>query len=87
MLNINEERAIYCLKAESEKYPEICNECELYGMVGCDHCFDEATDVAINALEKIRKIKEIIDNANQWSREDIVVKAQAFCDIEKILKR
>ena len=46
----------------------------------------EAIDVAINALEKQEKIKEVIENANQWSKEDIVVKAQAFCDIEKILR-
>ena len=46
----------------------------------------EAIDVAINALEKQEKIKEIIANANQWSKEDIVVKAQAYCNIEKILR-
>ena len=47
---------------------------------------DEASRMAINALEKQEKIKEIIANANQWSKEDIVVKAQAYCDIEKILR-
>lgn len=36
------------------------------------------------ALEKQEKIKEVIENANQWSKEDVFVKAQAFCDIEKI---
>ena len=39
--------AIYCLKAESELHPEVCNECELHGEVGCDHCFDEATDIPV----------------------------------------
>ena len=48
--------------------------------------FGEALTIAINALEKQEKIKEIIANANQWSKENIVVKAQAFCDIEKILR-
>ena len=46
----------------------------------------EANAMAINALEKQEKIKEVIANANKWSKEDIVVKAQAFCDIEKILR-
>ena len=46
----------------------------------------EARDMAINALEKQEKIKEVIANANKWSKEDVVVKAQAFCDIEKLLK-
>ena len=48
--------------------------------------FGEALTIAINALERHEKIKEIIANANQWSKEDVVVKAQAFCDIEKILR-
>ena len=48
--------------------------------------FGEALTIAINALEKQEKIKEIIANSNQWSKEDVVVKAQAFCDIEKLLK-
>ena len=48
--------------------------------------FGEALTIAINALEKQEKIKEIIANANQWSKEDVIVKAQAFCDIEKILR-
>ena len=47
---------------------------------------DEASRMAINALEKQEKIKEIIAKANQWSKEDIVVKEQAYCDIEKILR-
>ena len=60
----------------------------------CEYCYSqgnfgeqkEAFQTAINALEKQEKIKEIIANANKWSKEDIVVKAQAFCDIEKILR-
>ena len=47
--------------------------------------FGEALTVATKSIEKQEKIKEIIANANQWSKEDVVVKAQAFCDIEKIL--
>ena len=46
----------------------------------------EAIRMSIKALENQEKIKEIIANANQWSKEDVVVKAQAFCDIEKILR-
>lgn len=46
----------------------------------------EFVRIAINALEKLEKIKEIIANANQWSKEDVVVKAQAYCDIENILR-
>ena len=60
----------------------------------CDYCYSqgnfgqqrEAFQIAINALEKQEKIKEIIANANQWSKEDVIVKAQAFCEIEAIMK-
>ena len=48
--------------------------------------FGEALTVATKSIEKQEKIKEIIANANKWSKEDIVVKAQAFCYIEKLLK-
>ena len=47
---------------------------------------DEASRMTINALENQDKIKEIIANAKQLSKEDVVVKAQAYCDIEKILR-
>lgn len=47
---------------------------------------EEVIRMAVNALEKQEKIKEIISNSNQWSKEDVVVKAQAFCDIEKIVR-
>ena len=46
----------------------------------------DAIGYAIQALEKQEKIKEAVTNANKWSKEDIVVKAQAFCEIEKILR-
>ena len=47
---------------------------------------DEASEMAIKALKNQNKIKEIIANANQWSKEDIVVKAQAFCDITALFE-
>ena len=46
----------------------------------------ESHSMAINALEKQEKIKEAVANANKWSKEYIVVKAQAFCEIDKILR-
>ena len=46
----------------------------------------KANEMAIQALEKQEKIKEAVANANKLSKEDIVVKAQAFCEIEKILR-
>ena len=60
-----------------------CKLCYTQGTVG-EH--REAMNMAIKALENMEKIKEIISNSNQWSKEYVVVKAQAFCDIEKIFR-
>ena len=53
------EQTIYCLKAESEKYPEVCEECQLYGEVGCDHCYDDTNDMAIKFLKELERYKAI----------------------------
>ena len=67
-----------------------CEECEYCYSQGNFGEQKEAFQMAINALEKQEKIKEVIANANKWSKEDIVVnivvKAQVFCEIEKILR-
>ena len=62
---------------------DICNGCECI-----ENCITNQCEyfLAINALEKQDKIEEIIANANQWSKEDVIVKAQAFCEIEEIMK-
>lgn len=70
--------AIYCLKAESELHPEVCNECELHGEVGCDHCFDEATDIAIQALEKQIQLKRYIDECKSCGRGSAVEWLEKF---------
>ena len=45
------EEAIYCLKAQSERYSEVCEECTLYGQTGVDHCCEDALQMAITALQ------------------------------------
>lgn len=45
------EEAIYCLKAQSERYSEVCEECPLYGQTGVDHCCEDALQMAITALQ------------------------------------
>lgn len=52
-------QVIYCLKAECERYSEVCEECQLYAEVGCDHCYDDVTDMAIQALEEIQAYRAI----------------------------
>ena len=60
---------------------DYCNYCYSQGNFGQQK---EAFNMAINALEKQEKIKEAVANANKWS--NILVKAQASCEIEKILR-
>ena len=52
-------QVVYCLKAGSERYPEVCEECQLYGEVGCDHCYDDVTDMAIKSLKELEQHRAI----------------------------
>ena len=69
MQKMSEEIAIYCLKAESERYSEVCEECPQYGKVGCDHCCEDAFEVAIQALEKQSMVNEILHECTELKRE------------------
>ena len=46
------EIALHCMKAYSERYGEVCEECPIYGETGEDHCFNDALDFVIEALEQ-----------------------------------
>ena len=54
-----ENEAVYCLKADSESHSEVCEECDLYGVVGCDHCQNDAIKIAIKALEEVQQYRAI----------------------------
>lgn len=69
---MSHKEAIYCLKAESKLYPEVCSKCELNGKAGCDHCFDEATDIAIKAIEKQIELKKYVDDCKSCGRGSAV---------------
>lgn len=56
---MNENEAVYCLKADSESHSEVCEECDLYGLVGCNHCQNNAIEIAIKALEEIQQYRAI----------------------------
>ena len=47
---MTEKQAIHCMKFNCEE--AACEECDLYGTVGTDHCFEDACREAIKALEK-----------------------------------
>ena len=56
---MNENEAVYCLKADSELHSEVCEECDLYGLVGCNHCQNDAIEIAIKALEEVQQYRAI----------------------------
>ena len=56
------ENALHCLKVMIDE--EVCEECNLYGTTGTDHCEADCVRVAIKALEQepvIDKIRAEID--------------------------
>lgn len=56
---ITVKQAIYCLKAESNKYEEECKECELYNKKGNEKCYEEAIDKIIEFIDTNIKDKDI----------------------------
>lgn len=47
---MTEKQALHCMKFNCES--AVCEECDVYGTVGTDHCFEDACREAIKALEK-----------------------------------
>lgn len=56
------EIALHCMKSASELERELCEECPIYGQTGCDHCYEDALAVAIEALEQETVSKESYDH-------------------------
>ena len=52
--------ALHCLKVMIDE--EVCEECDLYGTTGTDHCEKDCVRVAIKALEQQDRIIQILDD-------------------------
>lgn len=49
---MTKEIALYCMKSISESERELCEECQIYGQTGCDHCYENALQYVITMLEQ-----------------------------------
>ena len=50
---------------------ELCEECNLYGITGTDHCEHDCVDGALHIIDKYQKIEKIVKfgNANELGFE------------------
>lgn len=48
----------HCLKAMVEC--EVCEECQLYGTTGTDHCEHDCVCGALDIIDKYQKIEQIV---------------------------
>ena len=46
------EIALHCMKSYSESHSDLCELCPIYGQTGSDHCFEDALEYVIKALEQ-----------------------------------
>lgn len=52
----------HCLKVMVDC--EVCEECNLYGTTGTDHCEHDCVYGALDIIDKYQKIQEIVENRN-----------------------
>lgn len=55
----------HCLKTMVEC--AVCEECNLYGTTGTDHCEHDCICGALDIINKYQKIEQIIDN---WTKPE-----------------
>lgn len=60
---------LHCLRVMVGE--EVCEECELYGTTGTDHCEADCVREAIEALECMKKIKTLIEMDNEQHTRSI----------------
>lgn len=54
----------HCLKVMVDC--EVCEECNLYGTTGTDHCEHDCVCGALDIINKYQKIQEIVDGWNRY---------------------
>ena len=67
MTREEKKNALHCLKVMIGE--EVCEECDLYGTTGTDHCEADCVRVAIEALEQESKLEKVIKMRDATSEE------------------
>lgn len=81
---MTKEIALYCIKSISESERELCEECQIYGQTGCDHCYEDALQYVITMLEQEPQARQC-KNCKWWKDSDGVYRrgrhAESQCHI------
>lgn len=65
--------ALHCMKSASELRGELCEECQIYGQTGSDHCYEDALRYVIDMLEQepnLDKIRAEIEELDRYYDND-----------------
>lgn len=57
----------HCLKVMVDC--EVCEECNLYGTTGTDHCEHDCVCGALDIINKYQKIQQIVEDYQRYSRD------------------
>ena len=65
----------HCLKVMVDC--EVCEECNLYGTTGTDHCEHDCVCGALDIIDKYQKIEQILDDCDleAWEVLEMIRKA------------
>lgn len=72
----------HCLKVMVDC--EVCEECNLYGTTGTDHCEHDCVYGALNIIDKYQKIQTIVKAWNDMNSFDSMVQISEVIEDGKI---
>lgn len=63
------EIALHCMKSYSESHSDLCELCPIYGQTGSDHCFEDALEYVIKALEQEPQTFKWCETCKEYDQE------------------